>query len=74
MHAAGHQVITRPLRRGAGHKRSLDFKEALAGEILPDGQRNLMAQFDVELHLLAAQVDVAVFEAHLFIQRSGFAG
>ena len=33
-----------------------------------------MPQFDIELHGIAAQVNVAVFQAHLFIRQNRFAG
>ncbi len=33
-----------------------------------------MAQFDIELHGVAAQVEVAVLEAHLFVGEDGVAG
>ena len=51
MHAAGHQIIARALGRGARHERRLDLEKALLGKIMADGQRNLVAQLEVVLHL-----------------------
>ena len=33
-----------------------------------------MPQFDVALHHIAAQIDVAILQAHLFVRQNGFAG
>src|SRR5208337_269185 len=67
--AAGDEIVARAFGRGAGHERGFDFEEALRGEIVADGQRHFMPQFDVELHSVAAQVDVTIFQAHLFVRQ-----
>ena len=66
LHAAGHQVIARALRRGARHERRLDFEEALRIQELAHREGNLRTQDDVALHARAAQIHVAVFQAHVF--------
>ena len=66
LHAAGHQVIARALRRGARHEGRLDFQKALRIEELAHGEGNLRAQDDVALHARAAQIHVAVLQADVF--------
>ncbi len=67
MHAAGHEVVARAFGRGARHERRLDFVEALRVEVVADGDRDVVAELNVVLHLRPAQVEVAVLEAHLFV-------
>ena len=67
MHAAGHQKIARAFRRDLGQNRRLDLQKALVAQALADGQRNVVAQAEVALHLRPAQVDVAVFEPDFFV-------
>ena len=66
MHAARHEVVARPFRRGLGQHRRFDLEEPLLVEVLPDRHRRAMAHDQVALHARAAQVDVAVLEARLF--------
>ena len=67
MHAAGNQKIARALGRGFGQDRRFDLEKALLAQAFADGQRNLVAQAEVVLHLGAAQIDVAVFEADFLV-------
>ncbi len=67
MHAAGHQKIARALGRGLGQDRGFDLEEALLAQALANGQRDLVAQAEVVLHLGPAQIDVAVFEPHFLV-------
>src|SRR5208282_6714132 len=67
LHAAGDEVIARAFGRGAGHERGFDFEEALRCEVVADGQSDFVPELDVELHGVAAQVDVAIFQAHFFV-------
>jgi len=63
VHAAGHQVVARALRRALGEHRRLDVDEALAVEVLAHLQRSLVTQHQVLLHLRAAQVEHPVRQA-----------
>ena len=74
LHAAGDEIVARAFGRGARHERRFDFEETLRGEVVADGERDLVAQLDVELHGVAAQVDVAVLQAHLFVGQRGSPG
>ncbi len=71
INAARHQIVARALRRGARHKGRLDLEEALIRKILPDGQRHFVPQFDIGLHLRAAQIDVAILEPDFFAGQRG---
>ena len=64
MHARGYQVVARAFGRRAGEHRRLDVDEAVRIEILPHRHGGAIAQHQVLLHRLAAQVDDAVREAH----------
>ncbi len=74
MHAAGHQIIARALGRGARHERRLDFVEALRVQVFADGDRHLVPQLDVVLHLRPAQIEVAILQAHFFVGQYGVGG
>ena len=50
-----------------GNEHLPTFEEALAAEALANGECYVVAQPEVALHLRAAQVHVAVFEARLFV-------
>src|SRR5690242_18167400 len=63
----GNQIVARAFRCGAGHKRRLDFEKALASQLLAHSGRYLRTQNDVVLHAWAAQIDVAVFKARVFL-------
>ena len=67
VHAAGHEVVARSLGRRARHERRLDLEEALADEVVANRHGDAAAQREVGLHLFAAQVEVAILEAHLFV-------
>jgi len=74
LHAAGDEIIARALGRGPCHERSFDFEESLRRKIAANRDRNFVAQFDVLLHGIAAQIDVAVLEAHFLVGENGIAG
>jgi hypothetical protein len=67
MHAAGDEKIACPFRRGLGEDGRFDLQEALLAERLANGEGDVVAQAEVALHLSAAQVNVAVFEADFFV-------
>ena len=73
MHAAGNQKIARALGRGLGQDGRFDLEKALLAEALANGERDVVAQAEVALHLGAAQVDVAIFEPD-FLVLDGFFG
>ena len=64
--ARRHQIVARAFRRRLGEHRRFDVDEAGVIEIVAHGARDLVAQAQALRHVLAAQVDVAVLEAHLF--------
>jgi len=64
VHPRGHEVVARAFGRRAGEHRRLDVDEALRIEILPHRHGGAIAQLQVLLHRLAAQVDHAVREPH----------
>ncbi len=70
--AAGDQIIARAFGRRARHERRFDFEKALAVEMLAHGEADLRAQHDIALHVRAPQVDVAVFQARVFLHVDGF--
>ena len=71
LHAAGHQIVARAFRRGARHERGFNLEKSLRRQIIPDRLRHLVPQLDVELHHVAAQIDVAIFQPRLFIGERG---
>ena len=60
VHAAGHEIVARALGGGLDQQRGLDFEEALSIEVIANELDHLVAQLQVALHTLAAQVQVAV--------------
>ena len=67
MHAAGYQIIARAFGRGAREKRRLDLVEALRGKVFADRKRDFVPNLKIVLHLRAAQVEIAILEAHFFV-------
>src|ERR1039458_999287 len=67
MNATGNQKISRTLGSGFGEDGRFNLQKALLAEVVADGQRDVVAQAEVVLHLRAAQVHVAVLEANLFV-------
>ena len=65
--AAGDEVVARAFGGGAGEERRFDLEEAVVGEVVADGAGDLVAQREVVLQLGAAEVEVAVLEADLFV-------
>ena len=51
-----------------------DFQESLLRQIVANGQRDLVTQPEIALHLGAAQVDVAMLEADFFVLDGFFGG
>ena len=62
MHAARHEKVARAFGRGLGEDRRLDFPEALLVEVVPQRQRDAVAQPDVALQPRPPQIEVAVLE------------
>ena len=65
--AAGHQIIARAFRRRARHERRFDFEKPMLGQRLAHGEGDLRAQNDIALHVRAAQIDVAILQARVFL-------
>ena len=65
MHPARHEIIARALGAARGQDRCLKFGEALLNH--PPSQRrdHRRAQHDIRVELLAAQVEIAVFEPNI---------
>jgi hypothetical protein len=74
LHAARDKVIACAFGRGAGHEGSFDFEEALVGEVIADGFGDFVAGLNVELHDVAAKIDVAIFQAGFFVGERGVGG
>jgi hypothetical protein len=60
--ARRHQVIARAFGRRFRQDRRLYFVKTLRIERAARGQSQLMSQFEIALHLGAAQIEVAVFQ------------
>ena len=60
MHAAGHDVVPRPLRRAFDEDRRFDLHEVTSEEVCADELHHTAAQQDIALHAGAAQVQVAI--------------
>ena len=71
LHAAGDEVIARAFGRGASHERSFDFEETLVRKIISNGLCDFVTGLDIELHHVTAQIDVAIFQARLFVGERG---
>ena len=72
--AAGDEVVARAFGSGRGEKRRFDLEEAVVGEVVADGAGDLVAELEVALQLGAAEVEVAVLEADLFVRDGGVVG
>ena len=69
MGAARHQVIARALRRRLGEHRRLDVDEAGLIQVVAHGARDPVAQQQPLAHFLAAQIEIAKAQPHLFAHR-----
>ncbi len=65
--AAGHDIVTRPFRRGLDHDRSLDFIETLTVEIVADELDRFVPQRQVFLQPASPEIEIAVFQAQAFV-------
>ena len=74
LNAAGNEVVASAFGRGTRHEGRFDFEESLIGKIVANGFRNFVTSLDVELHDVAAKVDVAIFQARLFVGEGGIGG
>ena len=74
MDAAGDEVVARAFGGGASEERGFDLEEAVVGEVLADGAGDLVAENEVALQLGAAEVQVAILEASLFVDCDGVVG
>ena len=72
--AAGDEVVARAFGGGARHEGRFDLEEALSDEVVADGHGDVVAEREVLLHLGAAEVEVAVLEADLFVGDGVFGG
>ena len=64
MDPGGDQVVPGALGGGLGEDGGLDLQEAVLVEVVPADLHDLVPQGDHPLHVRAAQVQVAVFQAH----------
>src|SRR5699024_2467402 len=64
LYAAGHQIVTRALGRGAGQDRRLGVDEIARVEKLPDRTGQLRAQPEVALQARTAKIEKAILQAH----------
>ena len=74
LYSTGNKVVARAFRGRPGHEGRLDLEKALRRQVAADRHGYLMTQFDIELHGVAAQVDVAVLQPHLLVGQNCFAG
>ena len=65
MHAARHEEVARAFRRRLGENRRLDLPEALLVEVVPERQRDAVAQPDVALQPRPAQIEIAILQPRL---------
>ena len=65
--AAGHDIITRALRRALEQDRCLDLYKTTVREMLTNEPGDLVIQHEVALHPLTPQVEVAVPQPDRFI-------
>ena len=66
MHTAGHKIISRSLRSRLAQHGGLDLKEAFLGEELAGQGHDLALHHEVALQVRPSQVEIAVFQTHLF--------
>ena len=66
MHTARNQVVAGTFRGAAREHRGFNIDKALLIQVIADGQCNLVAQFQIALHLQAAQVQNAVRQTSRF--------
>ena len=64
--AAGHQIVAGPFRGRTGQERGFDVEKPVFVQILAHAGRGPVAPDQVLLQAGAAQIDVAVLEAHVF--------
>ena len=69
--AARHEVVARALGRGLREHRRFDVDEAVVGEVVARVARDVVADAQVALHRIAADVEVAVFHAQVFVDIVG---
>ena len=69
--AARDEKIARPFRCALRQDRCLDFEETLVVEIIAGRLRNAMAEAEVARELRAAQVEIAISQAQIFIRDLG---
>ncbi len=67
VHAAGHQVVAGTFRRAAAEDRRLDVDEAEVAKIVAHAADHAIAQEQRPLHVLPAEVEIAVFKPQLFV-------
>ncbi|MBA7582722.1 hypothetical protein ES708_24659 [subsurface metagenome] len=72
MNAAGHQVVARPFRGALGQNRRLYLDKALVVQEIADKLDGTIAQLQVLLHPRPPQVEVAVFQAQVFVHLAVF--
>ena len=64
--ARRHQIIARTLGRGLGQHRRFDIDKTRVIQIVPHRTCQLMPLAQALIHDIAAQIEVAVFQAHFF--------
>jgi hypothetical protein len=69
VHAARHQVVAGALRRGLRQDGRFDLEKPVGVEIPPHRRRDLVPQNHVGRQARAAEIQVAVLQAHVFRDR-----
>ena len=69
VHTAGYQIVARALRSGFAQDGRFHLQKALIVEKALHLAQQRVAKEQVSVHLRAAQVQIAVFEPHLFAHR-----
>ncbi len=67
--AAGYEIVPRAFRRCLGEHRRFDIDETVRVQIVAHRLRDLVAQTNALLHHVTTQVEIAIFQAQLFVGR-----
>jgi hypothetical protein len=63
-----HKEVASPFRRWVREDRRFDFDETGSVEVIASGGGDLVTRADVPVHALAAQIEVAVLHAQVFVR------
>ena len=71
MLAGGHQIVSRPFRRGSGEDGRGDLQEPVLGHGLAQCRHHIAPQDDVVLHFRISQIQIAVFQSGGLVRLTG---